>query len=229
MWSHLIALIWITRTAPLKQQTATEEGHPAFLPTLLPDLVCGRMFIAPYSPEANPEVWINIGWFGEENNEDTKQVYPQYFAAPFEGVIHETQWMALFADIKQYVAEEALPEQGTCDFLNDTGKYITASGTYFALLMMVRSRISGIQKIVARHAAGWPVGEHAVCSDYWGDSQTSFEELRFEGAFDQFGVFEPYWPPMGYNIIIRMPQKHEELRRAWPCGNTSLFHISGLP
>ena len=69
----------------------------------------------------------------------------------------------------------------------------------------------------------------AVRSDYWGGSQTSFEHLKFAGAYDQFGAFEPYWPPMGYNIIVQMPQSHEEIRKIWPAENSTLFDKFGVP
>ena len=108
-----------------KQLTATEGGHSATLPSFFLDGLLGRIFLAPYSPEDSPEVWINIGWFGKEDNEEVGsgvgQVYPEHFAPPFEPVCNMTQWEELFRAIKTYMAEEPLPEPGTCEFLNETG------------------------------------------------------------------------------------------------------------
>lgn len=183
----------------------------------------GRIFLAPVSasPPGKSTIYINIGW-----NTCGGQLYPEYSAEQIlQEICEEQQYNELKESLQSYLSSRGIPAScAVCSVL-----CLPCSLPCCFLMMCAACCVTrGLKGIVADHGSGrigtsggWRYPIRMVMPT--AGMPTAHVEQSM--GFDQYGNIlmndggkrspHPIWPPLGYNIVVDIPDD-QELHKRWP-------------
>ena len=179
----------------------------------------GRIMLAPnkVQPADGTLLYINFGWNTEGN-----QSYPEYLPA-LAPTVSKEDYNALMTQIKEY-----LDANGISMCLVTTGMVLAPCviGCFFCgMAAMKANQITADLKAKVAAAPGWsPVArlELSQVSTPQGNTPEfmAFDQYgspvmgNFGGGKNRSSYPAPAWPPLGYNIVVTVPDPN--LNSSWP-------------
>ena len=185
----------------------------------------GRIFLAPPTQE-RAELWVNIGW-----HDAASQSFPDWIQE-LEPACSREQYDALVADLKEYFKS------------NSIGFWVSElSSVFFCLiipLLIIHHKRRKIQNDVCMIIETHRALLRSSDSLHFEVVEQATTIPRSKKAIDQHGAIleaavgsgnvgsrlQAVWPPLGYNLIFRLPEG-EHMQDRWP--PPAPMHDGALP